>query len=196
AFALPFVPGGIGFFILHSGERFYLPRYVSKEQVGIYAVSYKLALIVGVFSRTPLYMVWNTQMHEAARQPDAPAGVGRALLRILTAYLTVGLALCVAADEVVVLLGGARYAAAAAMVAPVVLAYYFVTAADLLDAGFYVTRRTGWKTPVMLFSTGAMLALYAALIPPYGVLGAALATLGGFVFHAVATAWMAQRVFP
>jgi O-antigen/teichoic acid export membrane protein len=195
-FALPFVPGGIGFFILHNGERFYLPRCVSKEQIGVYALSYKLALVVGLFSRTPLYMVWNTQMHEAARRPDAPAVFGRALLRILTAYLTVGLALCLVVDELVVLLGGMSYAGAAVLVAPVVLAYYFLTAADLLDAGFYVTRRTGWKTPVMLASTGVMLALYAALIPPYGTMGAALATLGGFVFHAVATGWTAQRVFP
>lgn len=195
-FALPFVPGGLGFFLLHSGDRFFLMEYGGDEAVGLYALGYKLAMAVSLFSRSPLYMVWNTQMHEVARRPDAGAVFGRAFSRILAAYLGAGLALCLFADEAALLLGGARYAAAAAIVPTVVLAYYCLTAADLMDAGFYVTQRTSYKTPITLASTAAMVVLYATLIPAQGAMGAALATLGGFAFHVWLTWRVSQRVFP
>jgi len=195
-FALPFIPGGLGFFLLHSGDRFFLMRYADAAALGLYALGYKLAFSVSQFSRSPLYMVWNTQMHQAAFREDAPAVFGRAFSRILAAYLAVGLGLCLLADEVAVLLGGPRYAGAGPVIPIVVLAYYCLTAADLMDAGFYVSRRTVWKTPITMASTAVMLGLYALLIPGHGAPGAALATLGGFAFHAVLTWRVTQRVFP
>jgi O-antigen/teichoic acid export membrane protein len=195
-FALPFVPGGLGFFLLHSGDRFFLKHYAGDAALGLYALGYKLAFSVSQFSRSPLYMVWNTQMHEAAFREDAPEVFGRAFSRILGAYLAVGLGLCLLADEVAVLLGGPRYAGAAPVIPVVVLAYYFLTAADLMDAGFYVSRRTAWKAPITLASTAVMLTLYALLIPGGAAGGAALATLGGFAFHAALTWSVTQRVFP
>jgi O-antigen/teichoic acid export membrane protein len=195
-FALPFVPGGIGFLLLHNGDRFFLMKYADAAALGLYTLGYKLAVSVSQFSRSPLYMVWNTQMHQAAGKEDAPEVFGRAFTRILGAYLAVGLALCLLADEAAFVLGGAPYAGVAPIIPIVVLGYYCLTAADLMDSGFYVSRRTAWKTPITMASTAVMLVLYAALIPGYGVLGAAVATLGGFFFHAVLTWRITQRVFP
>jgi O-antigen/teichoic acid export membrane protein len=194
-FALPFVPGGLGFLLLHNGDRFFLMKYADAAALGLYALGYKLALTVSQLSRSPLYMVWNTQMHQAAFREDAPDVFGRAFSRILAAYLAVGLGLCLLADEVAVLFSP-DYAAAAPIIPVVVLAYYCLTAADLMDSGFYVSRRTVWKTPITLASTTVMLALYALLIPSHGAMGAALATLGGFAFHASLTWYVTQRVFP
>jgi len=41
-----------------------------------------------------------------------------------------------------------------------------------------------------------MVTLYALLIPRYGALGAALATLAGFAVLAGSTWWVTQRIFP
>ena len=195
-FALPFVPAGVGLFLLNSGDRFFLVRHVSTAQVGAYALGYKLAMVVKEFSRQPLYMVWSARMYEAARRPDAAVVFGQVFTRVLATYAAVGLALCLVQEEVILFLTGHGYGGAASVIAPVVLAYLFVTAADLMDAAFYVCRKTAWKTPVMMASTAVVLALYALLIPSYGKLGAALATLFGFLFHAILTGVVAQRVFP
>ena len=165
-FALPFVPGGLGFFLLHSGDRFFLMKYADAAALGLYALGYKLAFSVSQFSRSPLYMVWNTQMHQAAFREDAPDVFGRAFTRILGAYLAVGLALCLLADEAAFVLGGAPYAGGHQIIPIVVLAYYCLTAADLMDSGFYVSRRTVWKTPITLASTVVMLVLYCGAHPP------------------------------
>jgi O-antigen/teichoic acid export membrane protein len=155
-----------------------------------------LALAVGMFSLAPLHMVWGARMYRAAREPDAPAVFGRVLTRLLAAFAFVGLGLCLFADEAVRLLGGAAYASAAAVILPVVAACFCQAAATLTDAAFYVRNRPGLKLVVTLATTAVMLALYFLLIPPFGGMGAALATLGGFAFLAVCTWRVAGRLFP
>ena len=195
-FALPLMPGGLCFFLLHHGDRFFLLRYCGTEDVGTYALGYKLALGVGMFSLSPLYMVWSVRMYAVAGEPDAPAVFGTVFTRILAAYLLVALALGLFQDEVVQLLGGAPYARASAVVTPVLLAYFFQSAASLMDAGLYVRHHTGLKLGITLATTAVMLLLYGVLIPRYGSMGAAVASLVGFAFLAVCTWVVTQRVFP
>jgi O-antigen/teichoic acid export membrane protein len=195
-FALPMLPGGLCFFFLHQGDRFFLMHYCPMAEVGTYGLGYKLALVVTMFSLNPLYMVWSARMYTEARRPDAPRVFGRTFTRILSAYLFLGLGLCVFSDEVVTLLGGAPYARASRVIAPVVLACFFQAAAALMDAGYYVRHRTGAKLAITLAATAVTLLLYCLWIPAYGSMGAALATLGGFAFLAVITWWSTQRIFP
>jgi O-antigen/teichoic acid export membrane protein len=194
-FALPFVPGGVGFFILHHGDRFFLLRY-GPEEVGLYALGYKVAQVVSTFSLTPLYMVWSARMYEEARAPEAPAVFGRAFTRILSAYVLVGLGLLLFEDEALRVLAGPAYARATEVIPLVLLACFFQAGSSLMDAGFYVRHRTGLKLGITLTATVLMLVLYALLIPAWGSRGAALATLGGFAFLAAHTWWTTQRVFP
>jgi O-antigen/teichoic acid export membrane protein len=195
-FALPLMPGGLCFFAMHHGDRFFLLRYCGTEDVGIYALGYKLALAAGMFSLSPLYMVWSAQMYREAKEPNAPEVFGTVFTRILAAYLLVALGVALFQDEVVRLLGGAAYARASLVVPPVLLAYFFQSAASLMDAGLYVRHRTGLKLGITLATTTVMLLAYGVLIPWYGSVGAAVATLIGFTFLAVCTWAVTQRVFP
>jgi O-antigen/teichoic acid export membrane protein len=196
AFAMPFVPAGLCFFVLNSADRFFLLGWVSPSEVGIYGLGYRLATLVGLFSLTPLFRVWSARMHDAARAADAAIVFGRMTTYLLGSYLLLGLGLCLLEDHVIALFAGPAFAGAALIVPPVVLAYFFQAAGVLFDAGFYVRRQTQWKLWIVLASTVVMLLLYALWIPRLGLLGAALATLVGFLFHAVATCCVAQRVFP
>jgi O-antigen/teichoic acid export membrane protein len=195
-FALPFLPGGLCFLVLHHGDRYFLLHYWGTEEVGTYALGYKLAMVVTMFSLNPLYMVWSVHLYEVARSPAAPEAFGAVFTRIMAAYLLAGLGLGVFQDELVARLGWGRYAGAAPVVAPVLLACFFQAGASLMDAGFYVRRRTDLKLGITLAATAVMLVLYVTLIPPFGGAGAALATLVGFAFLAVCTWWVTQRVFP
>jgi O-antigen/teichoic acid export membrane protein len=196
AFALPFLPGGLCFFAINYGDRFFLLHWQGREEVGTYSLGYKLALAVGTLSLNPLQMVWGVQMYREARAPEAPAIFGRAFSRILAAYVLVGLGLCLFQDEVVAVLGGPAYAGAAAIIAPVVLAGLFQTTAALMDAGLYVCGRTGLKLGLTALATVVTLTFYVLLIPSHGSMGAALATVAGFAVLAIGTWRVTQHVFP
>jgi O-antigen/teichoic acid export membrane protein len=195
-FALPFLPGGLCFFVMQHGDRFILYHFTSLHEVGTYSLGYKLALAVSTFSLAPLYMVWSARMYNAAEKPGAPIVFGQVFTRVLAAFVFVGLGLSIYQDEIVQLIAGPLYAKASWIIAPVVLAGYFQTAAALMDAAFYIRRRTALKLRLTLEATAVMLGLYAALIPPLAGIGAALATLGGFAYLAVRTWQRSQRVFP
>ena len=195
AFVLPFLPTGLCFFVLNSGDRFFLVRQAGRDEVGLYGLGYRLATLVGLFSITPLYRVWRractrppdrlTRLPSLAswRRVSWPLTVPRS--RPLPARRRVGRRLCRRRTS----RGGRRGSA-------VVLAYGFLGASVLTESAFYVTRTTGPKSRVALGSAAVMLACYAILIPLWGAIGAAYATLAGFVFHACLTYFAAQRVFP
>jgi O-antigen/teichoic acid export membrane protein len=193
-FACPFLPASVCFFILHQGDRFFLMRQ-NAAAVGIYAFGYKLAQVVSTFSLAPLYAVWASRMYQVARTDEAPDVFGRAFTRILAAYLFVGLGLILFLKEAVLLLARADYLAATEIVPPVLLACFCQASASLMDSAFYIRGRTGLKLGITVLATAIMLALYGVLIPLYGAWGAALATLGGFAFLALATWKVTQRIF-
>jgi O-antigen/teichoic acid export membrane protein len=180
---------------MQNGDRFFLWKW-HEQSVGEYNLGYMAALAVSALTLGPLLQVWSAQMYTAAREADAPAIFGRTFSRILGAFLLVGLGVCLFQDEAVALLGYWKYPGAALVIAPVVLAGFFQTAASLMDAGFYIRRRTGRKLVVTLAAAAAMTALYFLLIPSGGEVGAALATLGGFTLLAALTYGATRRIFP
>ena len=194
-FAGPLLPCGLGFFLLNNGDRFFLLRYAGAAEVGEYALAYKLALAVVIFGRQPLSMVWSARIYDWAKSEDSPRLFGQAITRMLGVYVFVGLGVCVFQREAAVLLGGSKYASAGTLLGPLVLAYFFCAVADMLDASFYVRRRTSYKTGIALVSTAVMFILYLLWIPSYHGLGAAWATLVGYASHAALTRVVSQRIF-
>jgi O-antigen/teichoic acid export membrane protein len=194
-FSLPFIPAGLGFFLLNHGDRFLLLQTSGEATVGIYALGYKIALAVSMVSRAPLMMAWGPRAYRLADSPEAPVLFGQVCSRILGIYAAVGLGCCLFQDEVIGLLGPRVYAPAAHVIGPIVLAYFFLAAADFMDCSFYIRRKTSQKSVVALVTTAVMVVAYLALIPPWSITGAAAATLVGFVFHAGLTYVAARRVF-
>ncbi len=195
AFALPLLPGGLCFFVLHNGDRFVLRGWATLAEIGIYAVGYKLAMIARLTSLVPFYMVWSSRMYAVAKENDAPRIFGQVFTRVMAAYLFAGLAVCLFAQELLTLLGGARWSVAAAVVPPIVLACGLQAAATLMDAAFFLRRRTSLKLAVTVYATLAMLLCYAVFIPWLGIHGAALATVLGFAVLLITTWSATQRIF-
>ena len=194
-FALPFIPGGLCFMVLHNGDQFFLVGY-DENELGIYALAYKLVRAVGMFSVIPLYQVWSARMFRAAEQPDHPILYGRIMTWIMSCYTFVGLGVVLLRHEALTILGSPPYMSATTMVAPLVMAYFFMSASNLMDAAFYVTRKTIYKPLIAAGSAIGILVFYAWLIPIYGGWGAAWATLAGLAIHAALTWIVSQRIMP
>jgi O-antigen/teichoic acid export membrane protein len=194
-FALPFLPASLCFFVLHDGNRFFLAPW-GTEQVGLYHLGYKLAQLVAPFTLLPLIAVWNNRMYDVAKTPEAPVVFGRVFTWILAVYLFVGLGLLLFVDEILATLAHESYAGAAYFTPLVLIACGFQAMASLMDAGFYVRRRTDLKLAVTLAATAVMLTGYATLIPRLGALGAVLAGIAGFAFLAGVTWLVTRRLFP
>jgi O-antigen/teichoic acid export membrane protein len=195
-FALPFLPGGLGGLVMSSADRFFLLKCHGEGEVGVYALAYKLAWALPLFSVYPFWMVWCTHLYEAAERPDARFYFGRALTWFVAGLLACGLAISLFQDEVVGIIGHGKYQGAAQVIPLIVLGAACYQAALLMDAGFYVRRRTAWKMPVTLTATALAVGLYFVLIPTLGATGAGLCTLLVYLGMACLTHFASQKVFP
>ncbi|QDU55685.1 lipopolysaccharide biosynthesis protein [Aeoliella mucimassa] len=195
AFALPFLPGGLLAFFINSGDRFYLIRYAGEYEVGVYSLSYKMAMAVGTFAFIPLYKVWSAQMYDAATKPDAPEHFGKVFTYFITSLISLGLAVTLFAENLINALGGNDYVDAVEVLPLLVMAIVLMSASNLMDSGLYITRTTKYK-PLIFAWTGIVIFLgYSLLIPNHGATGAAWATLIGFAAHVGLTWIISQKLF-
>ena len=194
-FALPLLPSGACFFVLHHGDRFFLWAYATAGEVGEYGIAYKLGMLVTTFGLSPLYMVWSARMYKLAHEPQAAHIFGQMFTRMLAWVLLIGLGLCLFVEDGLRWIGGKDFPLATRLVPAVVLACCLQAFATLADGGLYIRRRTDRKLWISLLAALTMLVLYALLIPWGGVDGAAVATVVGFALLALLTYLFSQPLF-
>ena len=194
-FGLPLVPASLAGFVLNNGDRYFLNAYATRADVGIYGLGYALGMASMSLVLQPFGKIWSTTMVDISRRPDGPRALGNIAFYLLAvcAFSTLGLSLL--GPYAVRLLAARPYWEAYRVIPVVGAAYIFYAWTVVMDASFYVTKRTVFKPIILSLSSAVILLLYWSLIPRFGMMGAAWATLGGFAASAALTAAFSQRVY-
>ena len=180
---------------LLAADRILLERTVPLSEVGLYTLGYQLAMVAGIVASAS-NAAWTPIFYDIApRGQDS----GRVLGRLATVNIALGfgasLLVILYGREAVALIAGPEYASAATVVPVIALGYAFQSLYFVSVTPIFFTR----KTRVLPLLTGAAAALNVALnlvlIPPYGMIGAAWATVAAFAFLFVATFLAARTQF-
>ncbi|HWZ74946.1 MAG TPA: oligosaccharide flippase family protein [Candidatus Sulfotelmatobacter sp.] len=194
-FGLPLLPASaIGFFF-NNGDRYFLNAFRSPAEVGFYGLGYKLGMMSMLLVIMPFGKIWSVTMVDISGRSDGPREMGRIATLLLMACTASMLGLSLFGPYLVRIMAPPAYSAASQVIPVVGIAYLFYAWTMVMDASFYVTKRTFYKPIILAISSVAMAALYWGLIPHYGMMGAAWATLGGFAIFSVVTLIFAQRVY-
>lgn len=194
-FGLPLVPANLAGWTLTFSDRFFLQKYGDLNQVGIYAVGYSIAgilfMMMGWFN-----IAWVPYSFSVAKQQDAKAFYARVLTYVITPFTLVGLGLSIFAPEALYLLTAPSYYGSATVVPFIVISYIFYEIYYITCVGFDLTG----KTPYLAFiiGTSAVLNLFLnyILIPPWGMMGAAVATVLAYLSLIVIEYPIIQRLYP
>jgi len=195
-FGLPFIPGGLCFFVLNSADRLFLQKFVDSSAVGIYLLGYKLGTVAGIFVLGPFLRVWGPFMFEVDRRQDRREAIGKYFLYLVIAYCTAALVVSFFSAEIIRFISAPGYWEARHIVPYVLFAYLCWTAAAFFDSGFYITEKTYYKPVIMGTAAAVICGLYWYLIPAYGFMGAAYAAASGFLVFSVLTYIVSQRMYP
>ena len=195
-FGMPLMIGGFGGFILNNGDRFFLEAFRSPAEVGLYGVGYRLGTVALALVIQPFLKIWSVTMVDLSRRPDGRNELGRIATYLLAACIFTTLALSLLGPYIVEWITERSYWQAFRTIPIVGLAYIFFAWTIVMDASFYVTKKTIYKLYDIGLASIVILVLYWWLIPRYGMMGAAWATVGGFASYAGFKAFFAQRVFP
>lgn len=191
AFSLPLVPSSIGVFLNGFADRLVLQHTRSLADVGVYGVAFRIATVVALLlagvqgAAMPLILA---RHHEPAMRDELAR-----IFRLFSAgALIVFLVVSLFADSEVRILASRSYARA-----DVVVPYLFMSAllfgVYVFAPGLTIVKRTR-TSAVISVSAGALnLALALALVPPFGIRGAGVATLVSSLWFFGLTMLFSQR---
>jgi O-antigen/teichoic acid export membrane protein len=196
AFGLPLVPATLASWALALVDRIILARLGSLAQVGEYAIANRLAslLTIGMtaflFALTPF--LFSTYSEDPAQEKAAR---GRTLTYLTFVLALTGLVLTLFSQEILNVIAP-RFESAYKAVGPLMLGMLAYGLVTLLATGIALARSTGRGALLSVLAAGINIGLNFALIPPFGIVGAALATAVGYGFLAVAYYLLSQHLYP
>jgi len=195
-YGVPLIPMTFGLFVLNFSDRFFLQGYTNLETVGVYALGYKFGMMSGVLITSPFLQFWTAYMYEVVERPDAREVIARLQVYLTLLLLAFTLALSIFSEELLRVVSPPEYWGAAHVIAIVGLAYVFMGLSHFFRVGLYYTKQTKYLGYAVGGSAILNLPLNLALIPTFGAMGAAWATLISFAILALATFAVSQRIFP
>jgi O-antigen/teichoic acid export membrane protein len=209
-FGLPTVPAAFSAIMLQVVDRPILKLFVDSAAVGVYQANYRLGIpmmmMVTVFEYAwkPFYLRETSSLGKKTI-PERRA-THTLLARVLTYFTVVCGGLFLVAGllmEFVVRIPfvGGRFVNPAYWsglgIIPIVLgAYYFNGMFANFAASAYIRKRTQYLPRITGAAALVNIALNFALIPYYGIWGAAWATLGAYMVSAVGMYWLTRRIYP
>ena len=195
-FGAPLVLSNLSMFVLNFSDRFFLQRLRSLEIVGIYGVGYKFGYLLSALLIWPFFMSWHARMYLIYQRPDHEKIFARVFV-LYSALLTfVGLGIALFSTEVMRFMVDPRYAAGAAVIPVISLSYIVLGVGYYVQVGMYLKSRTGMIGAVTAAAAALNLVANYFLIMHFSMLGAAWATVLGFLAFAVGSYYCSQRVCP
>lgn len=188
-FGAPLMVASIGATLLDSLDLWILRHLRDLEEVSAYGVAYRLTRVMQVLVVAPFMFAWPTLMWSIEGRPEATRVFARVLTHLTACVSFVALALSLFAPEIMDVMGSATYRHAAPAVPWVAFGLVFSAAQLVLNTGASLTGRTEAITFSVFTALLVNVALNFALIPRFGMYGAAASTF----FSYVALAWLAWR---
>jgi O-antigen/teichoic acid export membrane protein len=195
AFGLPRVPHGFALQMMSVADRFVMTRYLSIQDIGVYSIGVTFGLIEKIVLGAFEY-AWAPFYYATAREPDAPrvfsmvATYGVAALGLMTAGLS-----AIAADLLDVVTDG-QYVAAAGVVAWTAVGVFFYGVYLLTSIGLNITGHTAYYPVTTAIGAGVNIGLNFALIPRFGIIGAAWANAVAYALQASLAYVFSQHFYP
>jgi len=194
-FGIPLVPTALFLWVTNFSDRFFLVKLSSVSEAGLYSVGVRVASAM-VLLLTAFRMAWPAFAYSIRDEDEAKRTYAYVLtyLTVVTAWVALGLTLF--APWLVDLLAAPRFAESYEVVGPLAFASVAFAAYIVVAIGVGRLRRTQFNWVVTGAAAIVNVALNLALIPPYGMIGAALATVAAYATMAVGMAWWSQRIYP
>ncbi len=195
AFGLPRVPHGFALQLMSVGDRFVMTRYLPVQDIGVYSIGVSFGLIEKIVLGAFEY-AWAPFYYATAREPDAErvfstiTTYGVAVLALMTAGLSA------IASDLLALATHGQYIAATGIVMWTAIGVFFYGIYLLTSIGLNITARTGYYPVTTAIGAVLNIGLNFALVPGFGIIGAAWANGAAYAVQAGLAYMFSQRFYP
>jgi O-antigen/teichoic acid export membrane protein len=194
-FGLPLVPSALALWLTNFSDRFFLVKLADPHEVGLYSIGVRIASAI-LLLLTAFRMAWPAFAYSIEDDREAQRTYSFVLTYVVFVTCWLALALGLLAPWIVRLITTRPFYPAQDVVAPLAFGAAAFGAYVVVQIGTGRARRTGTNWLVTGIGALVNVVLNLALIPPFGRVGAAVATVAAYTLLFLAMAWRANRVFP
>jgi O-antigen/teichoic acid export membrane protein len=195
-FGLPLVPAALALIAVNFSDRFFLAHLAGLEETGLYELGVRVASAI-VLLLTAFRTAWPAFAYSIEDDAEAKRTYAYVLTYLVAITSWAALALGLLSPWLVRLLSSDEaFYPGSRVVAPIAFGTAAYAAYIVMAIGVGRARRTQFNWVIAGLAAVVNVALNLALIPPYGMMGAAAATVAAYVTLFLAMTWWAQRVYP
>lgn len=194
-FGLPLVPSALALWAINFIDREFIVWFKNDAEVGVYSAAIKIASVI-TFVLIAFRTAWPAFAFSIEEDEEAKSTYAYVLTYLIVVCSWIAAALALLAPWIVEWLAKPAFASASRVVGPLSFAAVAFAGYMVISIGIGRARRTQFNWLITGVAGAANIGLCFALIPSYGMMGAAVATVVSYVIMFLGMAWWAQRIFP
>jgi O-antigen/teichoic acid export membrane protein len=185
-FGIALIPGNIAALALTSADRYLLNHYHGPSETGLYSIGYTVGMVVSLAVQA-IQLAWPAQMFEIAKnETDSRHKFSLILTYYMAGIGSVALFVSVLARDVLMIMSAPAFHKAYIVVPFIALSYVLYGMRFMTTIGVFTKGKTGSSSALVVVVAIFNLGLSVFLIPRYGMMGAAWATLISYLLLALA----------
>jgi O-antigen/teichoic acid export membrane protein len=194
-FGLPLVPSGLALWVVDFADRFLLLKLENTAEVGLYSVGVRVTTAI-LLLLLALRTAWPAFAYSIKDDREAKRTYSFVLTYVLFVSCWMSLALSVLAPWIVRALTRPTFYPGSRVVPILAFGATAFIAFNVMSIGIGRAKKTQFNWVVTGVAAAVNIGLNFVLIPAYGMIGAAVATLVAYVVMFLGMTVRAQQVFP
>jgi len=190
-FGAPLLLTELSYLLLSYADRYMIIAYRGEDALGIYSVGYNIAMYISdglIFALSYTIVPIFVEMYEKKGRQETEAFLNKCMYYVLVSVIIMTFGYFPIARDLFTTLASNKYGDAAVF-SPIILISNFILglSTNMLNAGLYLEKKSVRILVNMLIALIINIILNVILIPQYGVIGAAIATLLACIALAILT---------
>ena len=194
-FGVPLIPTALFLWVTNFSDRIFLVRLADTDEVGLYSVGVRIASAM-VLLLTAFRLAWPAFAYSIEDEGEAKRTYAYVLTYLVLLTTWVAAALALLSPWIVDWIAAPAFAESSRVVGPLAFAAVAFGAYIVVAIGVGRARRTQFNWVVTGAAAAVNIALNLILIPRYGMMGAAVATIAAYATMFAGMSWWAQRIYP
>lgn len=197
-FGFPLIWAELGHLVLNYFDRYLVQLYLGSIFVGLYTAGYNLASYATEmimyplnYAMTPIYL----NILVSKGEEETKEFFTKAFRYFLLIMFAVVFGFIAVGRDLIAFLATERYSAAYAVLPYVVIGQSIYACSIVLNNGLFIRKKTHLVTIIMIVACALNVGLNLILIPRFGIIGAAQATLIANVFYTIVVTYYAFKEF-
>jgi len=196
SFGLPLVPAGLAAWIMTMADRYFLQFLSTPTELGLYSLGYKFGMVIQGLIVGPFSLAWAPFLWSTVKEKNAKEVYSSVLTYFSLVAVFVALGLSVLSQEVLLIMATPPFYGAYKVIPLIALSYVLYGGYFILAAGLSLEKKTKYLPFIVGAGAAMNLGLNYLLIPSYGMMGAAVATVISYLMLPIGSYFVSRHYYP